>query len=257
MAKLALITGASSGLGREFARIHAERGGDCIIAARSEDKLRELKAELESAHGVKVHVFKADLATENGPQKLYDEVKAAKLAPDFLINNAGFGGQGAFLERDLAKDIAMVDLNVRALMTLTHLLGKDMVARGSGKILNVGSSAGFAPGPYQATYFASKAFVNSFSQAVAEELRDTGVTCSVLTPGYVETGFVDNADLGDTGLTEQTAMTARDTAQIGYYAMLDGTLLKADRLQMTILGKVASLLPRRTVLRQTAELQRK
>ena len=164
MTPLALITGASSGLGKEFARIHAKRGGDCIIAARSADKLTALKKELEATHKVSVHVISVDLSTGDGPQALYDQVKAAGLEPAILINNAGFGGQGRFIDRDLSKDHAMVDLNVKALMTLTHLFGKDMVARGGGKILNIGSSAGFVPGPMQATYFASKAFVNSFSR---------------------------------------------------------------------------------------------
>ena len=162
MPNTALITGASSGLGSDFARYHASKGGDVILTARREDKLAALKQELEAAHGITAHVFALDLGAPGGADQLYEAVKGAGLQVDILINNAGFGGHGRHIERDLAEEHAMIDLNVKALVTLTHRFGADMVAQGGGKILNVGSTAGFAPGPLQAVYFATKAFVNSF-----------------------------------------------------------------------------------------------
>ncbi|MEM9844413.1 MAG: SDR family NAD(P)-dependent oxidoreductase, partial [Pseudomonadota bacterium] len=183
MDKIALITGASSGIGKEFAKYHAGKGGDVILTARRAEILKTLKSEIEEQYGVKAHVFAADLAKPDAAEKLYKDIKKAKLQVDVLINNAGFGGRGVHIERDLNRELGMIDVNVKSLVTLTHMFGHDMAARGAGKILNVGSTAGFMPGPQQAVYFATKAFVNSFSQAVDQELRDRGVTCTVLAPG--------------------------------------------------------------------------
>ena len=170
MAITALITGASSGIGAALAQYHASKGGDVILTARRAEQLNALKLEIETAHGVSAHVFALDLTAEVGAADLHAQIKAAGLSVDILINNAGFGGQGEFVERSLEADLGMIDLNVKALVALTHLVANDMVEQGSGKILHVGSTAGFMPGPLQATYFATKAFVNSFSQALDEEL---------------------------------------------------------------------------------------
>lgn len=171
MTNTALITGASSGIGRELATIHAEHGGDLIIVARSKDKLQTLKDELEDAHGVSVTVIVSDLSDPKAPKKLYDKVKKSKQQVDILINNAGFGGQGYFHERDRDADRTMIQLNVLALTELTRYFLDDMVERGSGRILQVSSTASFMPGPLQAVYFATKAFVQSFSNALSRELQ--------------------------------------------------------------------------------------
>lgn len=257
MSNTALITGASSGIGAAFARYHASKGGDVIITARRADRLETLKSELETKHNIKAHVLTADLTTDSGAQDLLAQLDEADLSVDILINNAGFGGHGKLIDRALPDEHAMIDLNVKALVTLTHALGGKMAARGSGKILNVGSTAGFAPGPYQAVYFATKAFVNSFSQAVDHELRASGVTCTVLTPGYVETEFADVANLGGTELVKSGA-TPESVAQCGYDAMMDGKLVAFNEAKLNLMMQwIIPLLPRRMVLTMIEKMQTK
>ncbi len=256
MPNTALITGASSGIGLEFARYHAAKGGDLVLTARRNEVLEELKSELEAKHGIAAHVIALDLGAAGAADRLYDEVRALGVGIDILINNAGFGGHGHFLDRDLDADQAMIDLNITALVRLTHHVANDMAKRGGGKILNVGSTAGFAPGPNQAVYFATKAFVNSFSQAIAHEMQDKGVTCTVLAPGYVETGFAKAADLELTAMAKAGGATAADVARHGYDAMLRGELITInDRRLGFMMNWVLPLLPRRMVLRSVAANQ--
>jgi short-subunit dehydrogenase len=258
MSNIALITGASSGIGKEFARYHAAKGGDVVITARRADALAELKAEIESKHGVKAHVFAADLAAPGAAGKLYTAVVAAGLQVDVLINNAGFGGHGIHTERNLADEQNMIDLNISALMTLSHEFGRDMAARGAGKILNVGSTAGFMPGPYQNVYFATKAFVLSFSQALDQELRGKGVTCTVLAPGYVETEFADRANLEGTNLIKNGGKSAASAAKHGYDAMLIGKLVTVNEPMLSVLVNwIVPMLPRRAVLKMVEGMQKK
>lgn len=258
MPNTALITGASSGIGREFARLHARKGGDVIITARRNEELEALKTELETEHQVAVMAIPLDLGAESGAQNLYDAVKKAGIQVDILINNAGFGGHGKFVERDHEADQAMIDLNVDALVALCYMFGKDMVAQGGGKILNVSSTAAHMPGPLQATYFATKAFVSSFSQALAEEMKDDRVTVTALEPGYVDTGFADAADLGGTGLVRQKGKTAVETATIGYDAMRMGrlTVINEGRLQF-MLNWILPLLPQKAKLSMVRKMQEK
>ncbi|MDF1815184.1 MAG: SDR family oxidoreductase [Verrucomicrobiales bacterium] len=223
MKNTALITGASSGIGKELAQIHAEQGGDLVIVARSEEKLNELKDELESRHGISVTVLVKDLAEAGAPKEIYDAVKAAGIEVDFLINNAGFGGQGKFHERDWQVDHAMIQLNVVALTALCRYFLPDMVARNSGRILNVSSTASLLPGPLQAVYFATKAFVTSFSNALAAELHDTDVTVTALLPGATETEFASVSGMEKTNLFANMA-SARTVAEDGYNAMMAGKL---------------------------------
>ena len=260
MPDTALITGASSGIGREFARLHAARGGDVIITARREAELQALKEEIEAAHGVTVHIIALDLGAEGGANALWDRVEGLGIPVDILINNAGFGGQGAFIQRDLAEELAMIDLNVKALVTLTHHAARAMADRGRGKILQVSSTAAYIPGPLQATYYATKAFVSSFSMALDQEMRAKGVTCTALEPGYVQTGFADAADLEGTDLVgagEKGAQPA-DVARIGYEAMLAGKLRVINdpmlRLQLRWLIPFA---PHRMVLKMIEKMQTK
>ncbi|NRB00573.1 MAG: SDR family oxidoreductase [Rhodobacteraceae bacterium] len=258
MANTALITGASSGIGREFARYHASKGGDVIITARRAAELDTLKAELEEKYKVAVTTVPLDLGAAGGAQELYDAVKATGAKVDVLINNAGFGGHGKFVDRDLAADQAMIDLNVDALVALCHMIGKDMVAQGGGKILNVSSTASYMPGPLQATYFATKAFVSSFSQAIAEEMKGDNVTVTALEPGYVHTEFAAAADLEGTGLVKQKGATAAEVAKIGYDAMLDGKLNIINEAQLRfMLGWVVPLMPRKARLNIIRKMQEK
>jgi short-subunit dehydrogenase len=256
MSNTALITGASSGIGREFARYHAKRGGDVIITARRADALDTLKTELETDHAVKVTVVALDLGAQDGAAKLYEAVQDHKI--DILINNAGFGGHGAFLDRSLDADLGMIDLNVKALVSLTHMVARDMVANGGGKILNVSSTAAYMPGPMQATYFATKAYVSNFSQALAYELRDKGVTVTALEPGYVHTEFAAAANLEGTGLVKQKGATAPDVAKFGYDAMQRGELRAINERQLRfMLNWVMPWLPRRMAMGMINKMQTK
>ena len=254
--KMALITGASSGIGRELACIHAERGGDLVIVARREEKLNELKKELESKHGVDVTVITKDLATADGPKELYDEVQAAGIRVDYLINNAGFGGGGKFHERPWEQDLKMINLNVVALAALTRLYVPDFVERNEGRVLNISSVASLMPGPLQATYFATKAFVTSFSNALADELSDTKVTVTALLPGATETEFGSASGMDKTNLFKNAARV-RPVCEDGYNAMLAGKLnvISGVSFFQKVLMKLSPLLPRRAVMKEVRKVQ--
>ncbi|MEO0700162.1 MAG: SDR family NAD(P)-dependent oxidoreductase, partial [Pseudomonadota bacterium] len=198
------------------------------------------------------------LGAPGGADKLYEAVKELGVDIKVLINNAGFGGHGIFVERDAAAEQAMIDLNISALVRLTHHIANDMVASGGGKILNVGSTAGFAPGPNQAIYFATKAFVNSFSQAIDQELRDKGVTSTVLAPGYVETEFAKAANLEGTNMVKGGGASAADVAKHGYDAMMGGELLTINDKRLSfMLNWIVPLMPRRLALKTIAQSQSK
>jgi short-subunit dehydrogenase len=256
MTNLALITGASSGIGREFARIHAQRGGHLIIVARRKDQLEALKSELEAAHRVSVRVIAADLTDAAAVKDLCDSLRGQRI--EVLINNAGFGGQGSHVDRELEKELSMVDLNVKALVTLCHDIGGQMAQRGEGRILNVGSTAGMMPGPMQNVYFATKAFVRSYSMALAEELRSSGVTVTVLAPGYVETEFADTADLRGTPLVKGGGKTPKSVATFGYDQMMAGRLHVINEGMLSFaLNWVIPLMPHRLVLGIARRMQTK
>ncbi|WP_439102612.1 SDR family NAD(P)-dependent oxidoreductase [Congregibacter sp.] len=248
MTNTALITGASAGIGEELARVHAENGGDLVLVARRKARLESLANELRADHGVQVHVIVADLEKSGAAKKLMAQVDALGVAIDVLINNAGFGGHGKFHESGLERDQRMMQLNMVALTELSYYFAQGMVERGQGRILNVGSSAGFLPGPLQAVYYASKAYVNSFSQAIANELQGTGVTVTVLCPGPVATEFQAAGDLdGVKGF--DLAADARSVAECGYRAMERGELLAInDRKIRVFLEGLLPFLPRKGVL---------
>ncbi len=258
MSNTALITGASSGIGAEFARYHAGKGGDVVLTARSEPPLKALAAELVAAHGIKAHVFAADLGTFDGTGALIRNIAQGGIQIDILINNAGFGGQGRHIDRDLDEELGMIDLNTKALVALCHHFGGEMAKRGQGRILNVGSTAGFMPGPLQAVYFATKAFVQSYSQALDHEVRPRGVTVTVLAPGYVGTGFADRAGLHGTNLVKGGGKTPASVAKHGYDAMIQGRLVTVNEAPLSFLVNwVIPLLPRRMVLKMIARMQSK
>ena len=193
MNKTALITGASSGLGAEFAKIYGQWGYNLVLVARRTNEMLRLKDHIELKYGVEVLVITMDLTAGDAPQRLFAETQRRNIHVDVLVNNAGFGALGKFMETDLAKQQNMVQLNVSALMSLTHHYLAPMVEKGHGKILNVASIAGFAPGPGMAVYYATKAFVLNFSDALSTELKGTGVTVTALCPGPVNTGFANVA----------------------------------------------------------------
>ncbi|MBX2846082.1 MAG: SDR family oxidoreductase [Saprospiraceae bacterium] len=256
MKTTALVTGASSGIGKEFAHIHAERGGDLIIVARREEKLQAIKSSLEAQHKIAVHVIAKDLTQPNACKGIFDEVTQKGLQVDYLINNAGFGGRGKFHERDWDKDHAMIQLNIVALTELTRLFLPSMVTRNAGKILNVSSTASLLPGPLQAVYFATKAYVTSFSNAISEELSDTKITVTALLPGATETEFAQTSDMDKTNLFKK-AVTARSVAEDGYNAMLTGKLNIISGLQPMQRFMMASIpfTPKKLLLKQIRQMQ--
>ena len=181
--KTALVTGASAGLGLHFARVFARDGHDLVLVARRQDRLDQLATELSQAYGTRSTVIAADLTDPKTPLSIHEQLIRAGIEVDFLVNNAGFGNNGAFADHDLTRELDAVELNVKALTHLTGLVLPAMLARGSGRILNVASLAGFLPGPFMATYYASKAYVLSFTEALAYELRGSGITVTALCPG--------------------------------------------------------------------------
>ncbi|WP_462157727.1 SDR family NAD(P)-dependent oxidoreductase [Pseudoalteromonas sp. GB56] len=256
MTNTALITGASSGIGLELAKIHARKGGNLILVARSESKLNNLKTELENQYGIQVTVIALDLSQPSSAQALFEQTKARSLQVDMLINNAGFGGHGKFHERSLVDEQAMMQVNMVTLTNLTHLYLKGMVERKQGKILNVSSTASFMPGPLQAVYYATKSYVTSFSQAVAEEVKDNGVTVTALCPGTVATGFVEAGNLEGVDAWKN-AKTPSSVAECGYNAMEKGELVAFNESSLKfMLNWIIPFLPRKLVLkisRQTME----
>lgn len=256
MNKTALITGASSGIGEELAKIHAKKGGDLVIIARSLDKLNELKKELESKYNSKVFVLEKDLTAPNASQEVYDYVKEYNIEIDYLVNNAGFGGVGKFYERNWDDDLAMIQLNIIALTGLTRKFLPDFVKRNSGKILNVSSTASLMAGPMQAVYFATKAFVTSFSNAIAEELHDTNVTVTNLMPGATATGFGAISGMDRTDLFKNVA-DVNTVAKDGYDAMIEGKLDVISGLPFALKMMIKSipLLPKKMALKQVRQMQ--
>lgn len=256
-APTALITGASSGIGLELARIHASKRGDVVLVARSRDKLESIKRDLQAQYGVKAHVIAEDLADPDAADRIFAATESLGLCIDVLINNAGFGGHGKFVDRDLSSDQAMMQVNMVTLTALTHYYLKGMVSRRRGRILNISSTASFMPGPLQAVYYATKAYVTSFTQAIAEEVKEYGVTATVLCPGAVATGFVAAGDLQGVDVWKN-AKTAESVALCGYKAMERGKLVAFNECKLRVmLDWVVPLLPRSTVLKVSRQAMEK
>jgi uncharacterized protein len=253
---VALITGASAGIGAELARVLAA-DHDLILTARRAEQLHALAAEL-TQRGASCRVFPADLADPAAPRALFDAVSSAGFAVDVLVNNAGFGDLGAFADADLGKMLRMVQVNVTALTELTGLFLPGMRERRRGHILNVGSVAGFQPGPLMAVYYATKAYVNSFSEALSAELRGSGVTATVLCPGPVATEFATVAGMQSTRLFGPgQSLDARSVAEAGVRAMRTGRRMVVPGLRNRLLLFAERFTPRAVVLRVVMWMQRR
>jgi short-subunit dehydrogenase len=215
-----LITGASGGIGYELAKLFAQDKHDLVLVSRNGDKLEEVARELKAAHGARCAVFAGDLAVPGSPDALYAEIKKSSIDIDVLVNNAGFGALGAFYTRPLREQLDMIQLNVTSLAHLTRLFLPEMVARKRGRIVNIASIAAYQPGPFMAVYYASKAFVVSFSEGIANELHGTGVTVTAICPGPTTTGFGKRAGAEKTTLFRKgMTMDAATVARIGYDGM--------------------------------------
>ena len=221
---LALVTGASSGIGLAFAHVLAGHRYDLVLTARDEISLGSLATELHVEYGVTAVYVVCDLSEPSGAGELYGEVKRRGLVIDVLINNAGFNSYGPFANVGSSTALAMIQVNLTSLVILTQLVLRDMVGRGKGKILNIGSTAGFGPAPYVAVYAATKAFVLSFSESLSAEIRGTGVTVGVLCPGPTESGFAARAGMLQTKVFHGNLMTGKQVAELGYQAMMRGQM---------------------------------
>lgn len=223
MHKTVLITGASGGIGYELAEIFAREGYDLVLVARSADKLAAAKNDLEARYPISVEVLIKDLSLKNAPEEIYQALADSSEHIDILVNNAGVGDFGAFAQSDLDRQDNMIQINIMALMHLTRLFLAPMLEKGAGKILNVASTAAFQPGPMMSVYYATKAFVLSFSEALAKELEGSGVTVTTLCPGPTETGFVAAASLENSKLFQNMKVaTAEEVAACGYKALMKG-----------------------------------
>ena len=257
MRKNALITGSSDGIGMELAKVHAEKGDNLVLVARSKNKLDELKKELEEQHKVAVYTIVKDLSVPNAAREVYDELKKQNISVDYLINNAGLGDFGFFAVSDWNKQEKMINLNITALTQFTRLILPDMIKQGSGKIMNVASTAAFQPGPTMSVYFATKAYVLSFSEAVNNEVVDKGVTVTALCPGSTESGFhnavIDNRKL----LKKRKIPSARSIAEYGYRVMIKGKAVAIPGLKNAIIANAIRFIPRSLAVRAARKMQEK
>ena len=217
MAQKALITGASSGIGKELAMVMAENGHDLVLVARKKKDLEKVKDEIAEFSDVKVSVYESDLAQPGSGKKLYDQTKKENI--EILVNNAGVGYKGNFFDDDLERHQQLVQLNMTTLMDLSFYFGGDFVKAGSGRILNTTSIVAFLPGPAQPTYYASKAFVRSLSRTLAYNLRNADVTVTALHPGVTRTGFFDASNAS---FMKNQGASPRSVAELGYKAMMAG-----------------------------------
>lgn len=258
MKKTALITGPSNGIGLELAKVHAQKGDNLVLVARSLDKLEALKKELEAKHSISVHNIGIDLSMADAAQKVFDETQSKGIQIDYLINNAGFGDFGMFAETDWNKEHQMIALNITTLTQFTKLYIKEMVKRGSGKIMNVASTAAFQSGPTMAVYYATKAYVLSFSEAVDNEVRDKGVTVTTLCPGATESGFQSAADMHESRLVKGRKLpTSKEVAEYGYKAMMQGQTVAIHGLMNWLMANSVRFTPRALVVKITRFIQDK
>jgi short-subunit dehydrogenase len=255
MNKTALVTGASTGIGFEFAKLLAADGYNLVLIARDERKLREVAASLSTKFNISVKIYPKDLSVTGDIENLVRQIREDAETIEVLVNNAGFGLAGAFVETDLAREVEMIQLNVVSLVIFTKLLAKEMAQRKGGKILNVASTAAFQPGPLMAIYYATKAFVLSFSEALAEELKESGVTVTALCPGPTATQFSKRAELEKSRLFKGGIVPVLDpvtVAKIGYEGLIKGQRVVIPGL----INKIGVLSVRVTPRRLVAQIAR-
>jgi len=251
----ALITGASAGIGQAFARRLARDGYDLIIVARNRERLEALAKQLHGDHGVAVEPLPADL-TDTAELRVVEDVIGSHESLDLLVNNAGFGTAGQFAKLDAGKEEEEIRLNVLALVRLTRAAIPGMVARGRGAIINVSSMAGFAPAPYNATYGATKAFVNSFTEALYEELRGTGIQVQALCPGFTRTEFQERAGIDTSGVPAFAWMSAEAVVDAALDGLRRGDVVCVPGMANRVVATLTSAVPRSLTRRITGRLLR-
>jgi short-subunit dehydrogenase len=218
----ALVTGATSGIGKELSRLFAQNGFDLVMIARDRPRLEHIAMQLRDDFGISADTIPKDLSHPAAPEEILSELRSKSIHIDVLVNNAGFNEYGPFNETDMQRELQMIQVNMVSLTCLTKLLLPGMLRQNHGRVLNVGSTGSFAPGPLNAVYCATKAYVLSFSDALSEELRDTGVTVTTLCPGPTKTNFARRAEMEDAKIFQGSLMDARRVSEIGYQALMDG-----------------------------------
>lgn len=242
-----LITGASSGIGRDLAELFAQAGDNVVLVARNADRLGHLATELQTRFKVGAVAVPIDLADPAAPEELFHLMHEQGIDVDTLVNNAGFGTHGPFAQADPHEQLQMLQVNVVALTALTRLFLPAMVRRKRGRVLNVASTAAFQPGPLMAVYYASKAYVLSFSEAIAAELHRTGVTVTALCPGPTATEFHTRANIANTKLFQANTMTSMDVARAGYQGLLRGKRIVIPGAKNKLLASAVRFTPRKLV----------
>lgn len=256
MAKTALITGATGGLGNEFVKLFANNGHNLVLIGRNPKKLASLKKDIENKYSIKAETIAVDFSDETAAEQIFNQVKQRGIQIDYLVNNAGLGGQGSFIERAMDQDVSMMRVNMLVPTKLMKLFIPEFVKHGAGKVLNVSSSAALIPGPLQAEYYATKAYVTSLSNAIAYEVKDTDVTVTTLMPGAIDTGFAKAGGLTQTKMFAHGANPA-DVAQEGYKGMINGKLnvfAGLSSMQRPFVG-LMPLMPKKAIMGFVASQQ--
>lgn len=253
-----LITGASSGIGYELANIFAKNNHNLILVARSTEKLDLLKSEIEKKFSIVAEVISLDLSKQNSAKTLFDLIQKKNLKIDILVNNAGFGDHSFFLNEDHTKIEEMILLNILTLTKLTRLFLPDMIVQKRGKILNVSSTAAFQPGPLMSVYYATKAYVLSFSEGLYEELKNTGVSITALCPGPTDSGFQGAANLSNVALlTTMKLPSSKSVAEFAYKSLMSGKAVAVHGFMNNVIAKSTSFIPRPILRKLVMKLQEK
>ena len=256
--KICLITGASGGIGYEFARLFAQDSYNLILIARNEEKLCKIASELEEKYNIYVRVMPKDLSIPSVPDEIFQETEREGLKINTLINNAGFGTNGFFLETDLQKQLEMIQVNISSLTHLTYLYAKKMASDAGGKIINVASTAAFQPGPLMAVYYASKAYVLSFSEALSNEFNKDNISVTALCPGPTGSDFFKQAEMSGVEVTRvSNIMSAEEAAKEGYNAMKEKRSVVIPGLQNKVAAFGTRFLPRFLTARIVRKIQEK
>lgn len=243
--RIALITGATIGIGYELAKLYAQDKTDLVLVARNQNKLEEVRTELKSQYSVQVHTLALDLSLPEAPKQLYGFTQGKGLFIETLINNAGYGSCGEFAHLPLNEELGMIQLNITSLVHLTRLYIPDMIQKKKGSILNVASTAAFQPGPYMTNYYATKAYVLHFTEGLAEELSEHGINVSALCPGPTITGFQERANMKNSLLIKgPLTMDAKSVAISGYKALNSGQVIHIPGMLNWVLAKSVSITPR-------------
>lgn len=253
----ALITGATSGIGLELSRIFAQQGFNLVLTARNEKRLEDIDRELSNQYSIQCETIAIDLSLASAPQSIAEHLQCKSIHVDILVNNAGFNEYGLFTETDLSRELEMIQLNVASLTGLTKLLLPGMTARKYGRILNVGSTGSFAPGPFNAVYCATKAYILSFTEALAEELKGSGVTATALCPGATKTEFARRANMEDSRIFQGYLLNARKVAEEGYNALMKGQTVVIPDCRYKLMISSLRLVPRKCVARIAKNLMKR